>query len=99
MTPCLLGGEYQNRREQTTQRIENFMHRELGRAAARRIGGVAIHPVFGDIDVEAAEIDRAEVIDAMVNLVELEGCIGVPAFRDDMIEPIENPAIDYCRFI
>src|SRR5213082_2105500 len=33
--PCLLGRESKNRREQTTERIENFMHRELGRAAAR----------------------------------------------------------------
>ena len=94
MSPCLLGGECQDRCEQTTERVENFMHRELGSAASRRIGSVAIHPVFGDVDVETAEIDCAEVIDAMVNLVELEGCIGIPAFRDDMIEPIENPAID-----
>ena len=94
MRPGLLGGECQDRREQTTQRIENFMHRELSRAAARRIRGVAIHPVFGDVDIEAAEIDGAEVIDAMINLVELKGRIRAAAFGDDMIEPIENPAID-----
>jgi len=75
------------------------MHRELSGAAARRIGGVTVHSVFGDVDVEAAEIDCAEVIDAMVNLVELEDCVGVSAFRDDMIETIENPSIDYCRSI
>src|SRR5437763_1821323 len=93
-TPRLLGSECQDRCEQTTERVENFMHRKLGGAASRRIGRVAIHSVFGDVDVEAAEIDCAEVIHSVVNLVELEGCIGVPAFRDDMIEPIENPAID-----
>ena len=96
MSPRLLGGEDQDGREQTTQGIENFMHRELSGAAARRIGGVTVHSVFGDVDVEAAEIDCAEVIDAMINLVELEGRIRAPAFRNDMIEPIENPAIDYC---
>src|ERR1700704_5681080 len=72
------------------------MHRELGRAAARRIRGVAIHPILGDVDVKAAEIDGAKMIDAMINLVELEGGIRAPAFGGDLVEPIENPAIDHC---
>ena len=66
----------------------------MGSAAARRIRGVAIHPILGDVDVKAAKIDGAKMIDAVINLVELEGCIRAPAFRDDMIEPIKNPAID-----
>ena len=72
------------------------MHRELGGAAAGRIRGVAVHPVFGDVDVKAAEIDRAKMIDAVIDLVELEGGIRVPAFSDDMIESIKNPAVDCC---
>ena len=70
------------------------MHCALGSAAARRIRGVAIHPILGDVDVKAAKIDGTKMIDAVINLVELEGGIRVPAFRDDMIESIENPAVD-----
>ena len=36
------------------------------------------------------------MIDAVINLVELEGGIRAPAFSDDMIESIENPAVDHC---
>ena len=70
------------------------MHCDLGSTAARRIRGVAIHPILGDVDVKAAEIDGAKMIDAVINLVELEGGIRVPTFSDDMIESIENPAVD-----
>ena len=74
------------------------MHYKLGGAAARRIRGVAIHPIFGDVDVKAAEVDGAKMIDAVINLVELEGGIRVPAFSDNMIESIENPAVnESCR--
>jgi len=34
------------------------------------------------------------MIDAVINLVELEGRIRAPAFGVDMIEPIKNPAVD-----
>ena len=34
------------------------------------------------------------MIDAVINLVELEGRIRAPAFGGDIIEPIKNPAVD-----
>ena len=64
------------------------MHDRLRRATQRRICRVAIHPVLGDVDVKAAEIDGAKMIDAVINLVELEGRIRAPAFGGDIIEPI-----------
>ena len=70
------------------------MHRPLRCTPPGRVGRVAIHPVLGDIDVKAAEIDGAEMIDTVINLVELESRIRVPAFGGDMIEPIKNPAVD-----
>src|SRR5205807_170679 len=97
MAPCFFRSEYKNGREQTAEGVKNLVHRELSRAPARRVGGIAVHSVFGDVDVKAAEIDCAKMIDAVINLVELEGSIRTPAFRDDMIEPIENPAIDEGR--
>ena len=48
----------------------------LRRAAARRIGRVAIHPVLGDVDVKAAQIDGAKLIERVINLVEFVGRIG-----------------------
>ena len=70
------------------------MHRRLRRAAPWRIGGVAIHPVFGDIDVKAAQIDRAKLIQRVIDLVKFVGRVSRAAFRDHALQPIEDPAID-----
>ena len=94
ITPRFFRGEDQDRREQPAKRVEDLAHRRLRRAAARRIGRVAIHPVLGDVDVEAAQVDRAELVERVINLVEFVGRVGRAAIRDHVLQPIENPAID-----
>src|SRR4051812_31768413 len=70
------------------------MHGGLGGKTARRIGSVAIHPVLRDVDVKAAQIDGAEMIQDVIDLVELICCIRRAAFRDHILETIQDPAID-----
>ena len=70
------------------------MHNVLRGAAARRIERIAIHPVFRDVDVKAAQIDRAKLVECVINLVKLERFVGGPAIGNHMIKPLQNPAID-----
>ena len=98
VAPRFLRGEDEDRREQPAERVENLVHRHLRGAAARRIGRVAIHAVLRDVDIEAAQVDGAELIQGVINLVEFVGRIGRAAFFDDLLQPIENPAIDQGEF-
>src|SRR5438067_13112086 len=99
MTPRLLGGEGENRRQQSAERIEDFVHDHLGGPAAWRILRVAVHPVFGDVDVQAAQVYRAKVVERVVNLVKLERFVSGSTIGDHMIEPLQNPAIDQGKIL
>src|SRR5713101_2359888 len=94
MTPRLLGSESEDRREQSAKRVESLVHNALRGAAARRIGRVAIHPVFRDVDVQTAQIDGAKLVECMINLVKLERFVGGLTITNHSIEPLQNPAIN-----
>src|SRR5947207_13959632 len=94
MSPCFLSSENKNRREQSAERVENFAHRRLGRAPTWRIRRVAIHPVFGDVDVAAAQIHRAKLVERVVDLVEFEFFIHQPACADQSFHMFETPSLD-----
>src|SRR5438067_3661041 len=94
MTPCFLGRKRKDRSEQSAQRVENFMHDHLRRAAARRIRRVAVHSVLSDVDIEAAQIDSTKLVECVIALVELELFVSRSTISDDMIESLQNPAID-----
>src|SRR2546423_14733658 len=85
ISPRFLRTEDEDRREQTAERIEDSMHRRLSRAAPGRIWRVAVHPVFRDVDLETAQIDRAEVVQRMVNFVELVGRISFATFGNHVL--------------
>src|SRR6202521_2012567 len=70
------------------------MHRGLRGAAARRIGRIAIQAVLCDVDIETAQIDGAELIERVVDLVEFVSGVGGAAIRDHIFQAIEDPAID-----
>src|SRR6266478_2708963 len=97
MSPCFLGGENENRREQTAKRVEDFAHGRLCGASTSRVCGIAIHPVFRHVDVETAQIDRAKLIERVINLVKLERFVSRSTIGRYLIEPLENPGIDQCK--
>src|ERR1044071_771912 len=94
MAPRFLCGKSKNWREQPTKRVENFMHDCLRRSTARGIRRVAIHPVFGNVDVEAAQIDGAKLIECVIDLVELERLVTRSTSADHFIQALENPAVN-----
>src|SRR6266513_372617 len=97
MSPCFLSSENKNRREQSAERVENLVHRRLCRAPTWRIRRVAIHPVFGDVDVEAAQIHSAKLVERVVDLVEFEFFIRRSTIANHLVKPLENPAINQCE--
>ncbi len=70
------------------------MHDCLRCAPTRGIRRVAIHPVLGDVDIKAAQIDSAKLIKYVINLVELERLISQSTIASHLVEPLQNPAID-----
>src|SRR6266480_162277 len=97
MSPCFLSSENKNRREQSAERVENLVHRRLCRAPTWRIRRIAIHPVFGDVDVEAAQIDCAKLVERMINLVKFERFVTSSTICDHVIESLQNPAINQSK--
>lgn len=96
--PGFLGGEDQNRREQFAERIENLAHGALGCAPSRRIGRVAIEPVFCYVDIETAQVDGAELIKRLINLVKFVGGVSRAAIVDHLLEAVENPPVHKRKF-
>src|SRR4029077_11523296 len=70
------------------------MHDHLCRAAARRIRRVAVHSILSDVDIEAAQIDSTKLVECVIDLVELELFVSRSTISDDVIESLQNPAVD-----
>src|SRR5436190_10404189 len=94
MSPRFLGGEYEHRRQQSAQSAENFVHDHLGRASPRRICSVAVHPVLGDIDVEAAQVDGAKLVERVINFMKLKRFICRSGISNHVVQTLQNPAVD-----
>src|SRR5256885_17150370 len=72
------------------------MHGHLRATTARRIPRVAIHPVLGDVDVKTAQVDRAKLIQDVIDLMKFEELISRSAIFDHLIEAFQNPTIHQC---
>ena len=94
MPPGLLRSKDEHGREQPAKRIEKFEHRRLCRAATRRIRKVTVHPILGDIDVKAAQVDGAKLIQRVIDFVKFETLVGGTTRLDHIIKSLQNPAID-----
>src|SRR6266436_6279975 len=70
------------------------VHHHLSRTPTRRTWRVAIHPVLGDIDIEAAQIDGAKLIERVIDLMELERFVGCSTIANHFIQAFQDPAID-----
>src|SRR6266576_5493899 len=94
MPPRLLGSKYKDRRKQSAQGVENFMHHHLCRTTPGRVCRVAIHPVLGDVDIKATQIDRAKLVKRVIHLVKLECFVRRAAVSNYVVQTLQNPTID-----
>src|ERR1700722_3992386 len=70
--PDLFRGEAHDRREQPDEYFDNAPDRRLRGAPRVRLWRRDVEPVFQNVEIKRAEIDNAEMIYAVVNLVEGE---------------------------
>src|SRR5438105_5099902 len=94
MPPRFLSRKSEKWRKQFAEPVENFAHDCLGGTTAGRIRRVAVHPIFGDVDIETAKIHRAELIERVINRVKLERFISGSTSSGHIIQPFQNPAIN-----
>src|SRR3984893_5406595 len=94
MPPRFLCCESQNRREQLTKSAKDFVHCALGRASPSRVRRVAIHPVFRDVDIKRAQIDRTEVIERVIDLMKLKRFVSGSTIGNHSVESLQNPPIN-----
>ena len=92
--PRLVGGEREQRREHLAEADDEAVQRGLRRAAARRMGGVGVEPVFDGVVVHRAEFDRGELAEALIDDVELVGVVGLDEVGLEFGEAPENPAVE-----
>ena len=70
------------------------MHCALGRAPPSAVRRIAIHPIFRDVDVKRAQIDRTKVIERVIGLMKLERFVSGSTIGNHSIEALQNPAIN-----
>ena len=92
--PGFVGGEGEHRREQPDQGLGHLAHGRLRGAAARAVGGVAVHAVLGDVDVQRAQLAGDEVVHRGEHLAEVVGGVAVEAVAGQRVQAFENPAVD-----
>jgi hypothetical protein len=92
--PDLIGGEGEDGGEEFAQGLGDLANGGLGGAAARAVGGVAVHPVLGDVDVESAEFGGEEAVHHGEDFAEVVGGVGGDALGGDGVEALQDPAVD-----
>ncbi len=92
--PRFIGGEGEDGGEELAQGLGDLADGGLGGAAARTVGGVAVHPVLGDVDVEGAELGGEEAVHHGEDLAEVIGGVGGHGFCGDGVEALQDPAVD-----
>jgi hypothetical protein len=65
----------------------------LSCTASAGVRSIAIHPVLGDVDVEAAQIDGTKLVYPVVNLMKLILLVGFPALLNKLLKPGCYPSV------
>src|ERR1700758_1237083 len=93
-SPRFLSRKHEDRCDQANQRVEDIVNDGLRGATSMGRGGVAVHSIFGDVDVKATQFYRAKLIDAMVNLMELVLVVRITTLLHELLESGFRPSID-----
>ncbi len=86
--PRFIGGEGEDGSEKLAQGLGDLADGGLGGAAAWAVGGVAVHPVLGDVDVEGAELGGEEAVHHGEDLAEVVGGVGFGAVFGDLMQAL-----------
>ena len=92
--PGFVGGVGEDGGEEFGECLGDLADGGLGGATAGTVGGIAVHPVLGDVDVERREIARDELGDGGDDFAEVVGGVASEAVGEDAVEALEDPAVD-----
>ena len=93
--PYFFGRKGQNRRRDLNERIQDDIHGRLRTAAGKGAGLFRIYAILGNIEIDGAEIDGAEVMDRMVHNVELVVFIRFRNRFENLLQPQQRPFVDF----
>src|SRR5256885_16327577 len=94
MAPHLLSGEAEDGPEPAHHALRDVKHDGLRRAARGARGGRRVHAVLDDVEIEAAQIDAAEVVHLLIDHVKGVLAIGLENLRLQGARAREHPAIE-----
>ena len=70
---------------------------ELGGPAVGARGRLGVEPVLQDVEVEARELDGAELVNPLVDPVKLKPLVCGPDVTNHLVELAQGPAIDFMQ--
>ena len=91
--PRLLGGEHQHRRQPGAQAAMQVVQHRARRPAPQRVRPVAVQRVLADIEVEGAEIGRAEIVHGGIHAGPVVALHGRAHHRVQLRHPVQHPAL------
>ena len=92
--PRFFGGMGQHRCQHPHEGIKDLVHDCLAAAPASAVGRITVHPVFQDIHIDTAHLDRAEIVDQTKNPVEHEAFVSIVYFGDQQLKLFHCPLVD-----
>jgi len=92
--PDFIGSEGEDGGEELAQGLRDLADGGLGGAAAGAAGGITVHPVLGDVDVEGAELSGEEAVHHGEDLAEIVAGVGGHALGSDGVKALQHPAVD-----
>ncbi len=96
--PRFVRREGQDRRKHLAQAGHQPVQRGLRGAAARRIRGVGVEPVFDDVVIDRREFHGDELAELLIDDVEFVLVVGGEDFGFELREFAENPAVEAGQF-
>jgi hypothetical protein len=75
---------------------ENFQDPMKGGLGGTSLLGsrrATVEPVFDDIKIKGTQVDAAEIVEGVVDDVEFEFLIGVPAAGQEVLRALEDPTV------
>ena len=93
-TPDLVCREAQDRRDPAHQRLEDVEQRRLRGTPCQAVGARRVLPVLDDVEIEAAQLRHAEVVELVTDQMELVFVVGLPEIGLQHSGAINDPAVE-----
>ncbi len=98
-TPDFFRSEWDERCKDHIQTTQDGIDCCLCRAADERAGRFHIEPILDDIQIEIGHVNRAEVVQRVIDNMEFEPVITARCCFDQLVKPRQCPFIQICELV